>query len=243
MREYICENCKDKCDCHIFVGNRKLCPECSGENQGCGKIVGEDCGETARCGDANVGLCPKCKAMANSNHIKEQQNQSRADVNMHTSEQEEVEMVKHSPDTQKIIDEEMRVLCLLFNDFSGTFEERTDRFLRAIERLEQTIQKTLAHCEENRAKKNYERFSEFWEWARKLRDENGDNFLTWDKSIIGQFCFNQGYDKAKKETEDKIKNMIDEKLNGSSDDSEFALGWEYGLEELKFKLQRSENDN
>ena len=53
--------------------------------------------------------------------------------------------------------------------------------------------------------RDYKRFSAFWEKARKWRDEDGDEFIDWDKSVIGQFCFNNGFEAGKAEAIKQIK--------------------------------------
>lgn len=73
-----------------------------------------------------------------------------------------------------------------------------------------TTTKDKIEKEDRIAKENYERFSIFWEKARNIKDEEGDNILTWDKSIIAQFCFNQGYLQAQNEFKEKIEKILKE---------------------------------
>ena len=54
---------------------------------------------------------------------------------------------------------------------------------------------------------NYKRFSEFWEKARNIVDEDGDKILEWDKSNIANFCFIEGYKKAIEKVEKKIEEL------------------------------------
>lgn len=58
--------------------------------------------------------------------------------------------------------------------------------------------------------KDYIRFREFWEWARTIHDEDGDIFLDWDKSVVGQFCFDQGFEEGKASEKERVLKMIDE---------------------------------
>ena len=53
--------------------------------------------------------------------------------------------------------------------------------------------------EKEKLDEDYKRFSVFWEKARKWKDEDGDEFIDWDKSVIGQFCFNNGFEAGKSE--------------------------------------------
>ena len=66
--------------------------------------------------------------------------------------------------------------------------------------------------EEIETKEDYKRFSEFWEKARNITDEDGDNFLTWDKSNISHLSFSRGYDLGIQSQKQKIIKIIKEHL-------------------------------
>lgn len=87
--------------------------------------------------------------------------------------------------------------------------------------------------EEKILKESYRLFSEFWEKARNWKDEDGDNFLTWDKSVIGQFCFKAGKEQGKTSAINEVLKMIEELHNECKD--RFCNG--DLLEELKSQIE------
>ena len=58
--------------------------------------------------------------------------------------------------------------------------------------------------EEELMDEDYKRFSDFWEKARDIVDEDGDNFLSWDISNIAHHSFTSGYEKGRQEVLDFI---------------------------------------
>jgi len=61
------------------------------------------------------------------------------------------------------------------------------------------MKKTSEEIEEDRMNENYKRFSEFWEKARNIVDEEGYKILDWDKSNIANYCFTKGFEQAQKQ--------------------------------------------
>lgn len=54
--------------------------------------------------------------------------------------------------------------------------------------------KQRTEIEEKMINEDYERFCKFWEKARNIVDEDGDNFLKWDKSNMCHVSFTEGYE-------------------------------------------------
>jgi len=73
------------------------------------------------------------------------------------------------------------------------------------------MKKTSEEIEEDRMNENYKRFSEFWEKARNIVDEEGYKILDWDKSNIANYCFTKGFEQAQKQERlECYKKFIDE---------------------------------
>jgi len=59
---------------------------------------------------------------------------------------------------------------------------------------------------------DYKRFSEFWEKARNVKDEDGDSLLTWDKSNIANYCFTKGIKEGKAQAISEFKEKLKERI-------------------------------
>src|SRR3989304_6000009 len=75
--------------------------------------------------------------------------QSQAGVNMHSSNNEQVEMVKHSPDTLRGDDEILKKMEKRVRAMSWDKNAGRERFIQgAMTRIEETIALTRKDCEE-----------------------------------------------------------------------------------------------
>lgn len=63
---------------------------------------------------------------------------------------------------------------------------------------------------ETEMQEDYKRFSEFWEKARDITDEDGDNFLDWDKSNISLFSFSKGFVLGSQSNKKDVLKILDE---------------------------------
>jgi len=86
--------------------------------------------------------------------------------------------------------------------------------------------------EEIELKEDYKRFSEAWEKARNITDEDGDKFLDWDSSNIGHWLFSDGFQKGyQKATADFIK-MINNEIAETPNDNDCCRGFLINLKQM-----------
>lgn len=94
--------------------------------------------------------------------------------------------------------------------------------------------------EEIEAQEDYKRFSEFWEKARNITDENGDNFLDWDKSNMCHLSFNRGFKQGSQSKEKEIIfKLTAQKKNYSEAEKEMFNDEIKWLEDLLIKPMKN----